>query len=85
MSDRCEECRAIRLALREAYLAARDHTTNPQEIAAWLEQLNEQDCARMRANSSLWKTWRRLMQHRTLTGHFVSYLPLSRKVIANPN
>jgi hypothetical protein len=61
-----------------------DAFSSPHQLADWLEHLNEEDCARMRATSSLWKTWRRLMEHRTLTGHSLSLLSLPPNAI-NPN
>ena len=84
----CEECRAIYRELRDAAEEARmnpDQTATPHELADWLQQLNEDDCAQMRATSSLWKPWRRLMEHRTLTGHSVSVLALPPNAISNPN
>jgi hypothetical protein len=84
----CEECRAIYRGLQDASAAARNGLANwessPQQLAVWLEHLNEDDCARMRATSSLWKTWRRLMEYRTLSGHSLSLLLLPPNAI-NPN
>jgi hypothetical protein len=85
----CDECRAIHRELRDAYLAATgsvvDRTSVPQQIADWVQQLNEEDCARMRETSSLWAAWRRLQEHRTLTGHYLSRLPVAPDAISNPN
>jgi len=85
----CEECKAIYRELRNASEAARRNqphqNATPHQLADWLQQLNENDCARMRLTSSLWKTWRRLMEHRTLTGHSVSVLALPPNAMANPN
>jgi len=50
----------------------------PQDLIAWLQELDEDDCARMRETSSLWKTWRRLREHRTLTGHSPSDAMVNR-------
>jgi len=73
-SHSCEECKAIYLELRDAAEEARrnqsDPNATPHQLADWLQQLNEDDCAQMRATSSLWKPWRRMMAHGTLTGHF---------------
>lgn len=85
----CDECRAIYWELREALRAATevqsDRNNTPREIADWVEGLNEDDCARMRETSDLWKTWRRLQEHRSLTGHWLSLLPLPPNAISNPN
>jgi len=85
----CEECQAIYRELMHAAHKARqslfDQPTPPQQVVAWLEQLNEDDCARLRETSSLWKTWRRLQEHRTLTGHSISLLPVPPNAISNPN
>src|SRR5438309_524884 len=74
----CEECKAIYRELQEAAEEARnnqsDQNATPHQLADCLQQLNEDDCAQMRATSSLWKPWRRLMEQRTLTGHSVSVL-----------
>jgi hypothetical protein len=87
-SHSCEECKAIYRELRDATEEARknqDHNATPHQLAEWLQQPNEEDCARMRLTSSLWKTWRRMMEHRTLTGHSVSVLALPPNAMANPN
>ena len=85
----CDECRAIHLELQEAFAAAKERLsgdiTQPHAIATWVQQLTEDDCARMRETSSLWKTWRRLQAHRALTGHWLSLLPLPPHAIVNPN
>jgi hypothetical protein len=76
----CEECRAIYLEFREASRAASlrlaGDPSTPQGLAAWIQELNEEDCARMRESSNLWKAWRRLREHWTLTGHSPSLLPV---------
>jgi len=36
-------------------------------------------------NLNLWKIWRRLQQHRALTGHSLSLLPLPTNAISHPN
>ena len=85
----CDECLAIYVELRESSAAARELRSNqnatPRELAAWLQQLHEDDCARLRETSSLWKTWRRLQEHRALTGHWLSLLPSPPEAMANPN
>lgn len=85
----CDECRAIYWELGEAYRAVAggppDRNNAPQQIGDWVRQLNEGDCAWMRETSSLWKTWRRLREHRSRTGHTLSVLPLPPNAISNPN
>jgi hypothetical protein len=39
----------------------------------------------MRKTSPLWKTWRRLQEHRNLTGHTLSVLPIPQNALTNPN
>lgn len=82
----CDECRAIHLELQDAFAAAKerlaDSRTTAHALAAWVQQLTEDECTRMRETSSLWKTWRRLQEHRALTGHYVALLPNG---MANPN
>jgi hypothetical protein len=68
----CDECRAIYYELREAFRPL--HKATPQEIAGFLEGLDLQQCARMRVSSDMWKAWRRMQEHRVLTGHVVSPL-----------
>jgi hypothetical protein len=85
----CDECRAIYRELRDVAAAMKEHQADqnigPQNISAWVQQLDEDECARMRETSSLWKTWRRLQQHRALTGHSLSFLPSPPNAISNPN
>jgi len=84
-----EECKAIYRELRNASEAARRNqprqNATPHQLAEWLQQLNEEDCAQMRVTSSLWKPWRRMMAHRTLTGHRVSVLAPPPNAMSNPN
>jgi hypothetical protein len=85
----CDECREIYLELRKAaetvdWRQIGQDRTVPR-LAAYVEQLDEADCAWMRENSPLWKAWRRLMQHRTLTGHTLSVLPIPPDALSNPN
>jgi hypothetical protein len=84
----CSECQAIDRELREAAgeLQAAPGATGAasQELIDWLSQLDEEECARMREGSRLWKTWRRLRDHRVLTGHSVP-LPLPPNAISNGN
>jgi len=62
-----------------------DERNARQAIAEWVRQLDEEELARIRETSSLWKTWRRLQEHRNLTGHMLSVLPLPPHAISNPN
>lgn len=59
---------AIYRELRDAAEVVRQEQSgqdaSPRQLAAYLEQLDETECARMRVNSPLWKRWRRLMHHR---------------------
>jgi hypothetical protein len=88
-SSSCDECWAIYRELRDAFrvLSERssDQNTAPQQLAAWLEQLDQEECARMRETSAIWKTWRRLQEHRAVTGHPLSLLPVPPNAISNPN
>jgi DNA-binding transcriptional regulator YiaG len=56
---KCDECRAIYQDLRKAYRAAtedtRDRHQTSQQIANWVQQLSEEECARIRETSSVWK------------------------------
>lgn len=85
----CQECQAIYRDVMRAVHQARenlfDQPASPQQLVTWLEQLNEDDCARLRETSSFWKTWRRLQEHRTLTGHSISLLGVPPNAISNPN
>lgn len=82
----CEKCRAIYREFQEASRRAHGRIAeHPGGLAAWLAQLSEEDCARMRESSGLWKAWRRYQQHRTLTGHALSPLPLPPGPLSNPN
>ena len=58
---------------------------DPPQLSEWIRGLDEEECARMRESSSLWKAWRRLQEHRKLTGHVLSVLPLPPNAISNPN
>lgn len=78
----CDECLAIYAELRAAF-GPLDRAT-PQDIARFLEGLDLQQCARTRVSSDMWKAWRRMQEHRVLTGHLVSPLgPPS--ALSNPN
>jgi hypothetical protein len=79
----CEECRAIYRELRDA--GRRDVGSFSEGLAAWVQQLNEEECARMREDSILWNAWRRMQEHRTLTGHWLPLLPVPPGAISNPN
>ena len=85
----CEECRAIYRELKDAFAAIRerqaDQPSEPPDITAWVQQLDEEECARMRETSDIWKTWRRWQNHRALTGHSPSILPVPPNSMSNPN
>jgi hypothetical protein len=81
----CAECAAIYRELREAAREAGEVRAPSQDLAGWLSQRNEEECARMRENSRLWRAWRRLREHRAVTGHSVSLLSLPPDAISNPN
>ena len=49
-----------------------------QDLVNWLQELNEDSCAQMRETSPLWRTWRRLQDHRTLTGHWPPHAAINR-------
>jgi len=68
----CAECRAIYDELRAAFPQPRNPPA--QEIAAFVNGLELQRCARSRLSSDMWKAWRRMQEHRVLTGHIVSPL-----------
>jgi hypothetical protein len=68
----CRECRAIYDELRAAFPRQRNATAH--EIAAFVNGLDLQTCARTRLSSDMWKAWRRMQEHRVLTGHNVSLL-----------
>jgi hypothetical protein len=55
------------------------------QLVEWIRSLDEEECDRIRETSSLWKAWRRLQEHRRLTGHVLSVLPLPPNAISNPN
>ena len=82
-SFHCDECRAIYQELQTAFVAAKERLSgqNPTQLdlARWVQELSEDECARARETSSLWATWRRLQEHRALTGHYLSLLRV------NPN
>jgi hypothetical protein len=89
----CAECEAIYREMREAAgelgatrgaTRSANQDADSQELISWLSQLYEEECARMRENSSLWKTWRRWRDHRALTGHYVP-LRLPPNAISNAN
>jgi hypothetical protein len=84
----CPECRAIYLELREARRGATAETEvadDPAVLAEWIRGLDEEECARIRETSSLWRAWRRLQEHRTVTGHVLSLISLPPNAISNPN
>ena len=88
VDNTCAECQAIYRELLEASRVVREQMHEgapPLALTTWLEQLNEEECAQMRETSSLWATWRRLQEHRALTGQSLSALPLPPQAILNSN
>jgi hypothetical protein len=84
----CAECRAIYLELREAlsiFQGTPEVDIDPARLGEWVRGLDEEECTRIRETSNLWKAWRRLQEHRTVTGHVLSVLPLPPNAISNPN
>ena len=82
----CDECRAIYFELREACRAMGNAPgASSQQISEWVQRLNEEECARLRESSGLWKAWRRLQAHRSLTGHTQPVLPLPARAMTNLN
>jgi hypothetical protein len=85
----CDECRAIYLDLLETARAARmcqpEETITRRGLVKWVQQLSEEDCARMRQDSNLWRAWRKLQEHRDLTGHYLPVLPLPPGAVSNSN
>ena len=84
----CTECRAVYLELQEAlsvFAGRSEVSIDPAQLGEWIRSLNDEECVRIRETSSLWKAWRRLQEHRTLTGHVLSVLPLPPNAISNPN
>jgi hypothetical protein len=81
----CDECRAIYRELRDALARRAGQNSTPQKIAAWVQRLDEDECARLRGSSDLWKAWRRLQEHRVLTGHWQPVLTLPPDALSNPN
>lgn len=78
----CDECRAIYAELRAAFPA--QQSGHAEQIGAFVEALDLQQCARTRVSSDMWKAWRRMQEHRVLTGHVVSPLGPGG-AISNPN
>jgi hypothetical protein len=74
----CEECRAIYLELREAIRSA--PVSGTDDLGEWIRQLDHLELDYVRANSGIWKAWRRMQEHRVLTGHVVPVIAVS-----NPN
>lgn len=87
-SSQCAECRAIYQALQDAYRAAirdggqREHA---EELSGWVQQLDRDECARIRESSEIWEAWRRLQRHRTLTGHTLPVVSIPAGALSNPN
>jgi hypothetical protein len=82
---RCRECQAIYEELLEAARTIPDAGAGLHDLQAWFEQFSEEEWAQMRQTSPLWKTWRRLQEHRALTGHTLSVLPVAPDALSNPN
>jgi hypothetical protein len=80
----CDECRAIYSELREALRTARNSAPT-QSLVDWLQSADEEEWARLRESSPLWKTYRRLREHRARTGHMLSVLPIPPEALSNPN
>jgi len=85
----CDECRAIHRELQEAFATVKERLsgpgTTPVDLVAWLQGLDEDECAQVRETSPLWRTWHRWQQHRALTGHYLSPLPVPPSTMGNPN
>jgi hypothetical protein len=85
----CDECRSIHRAFQEALAAAKEPLSNSEttarDVIAWLQELGEDECARMREKSAIWQIFRRWQEHRAATGHYVSPLPVPPRGIGNPN
>src|SRR5215472_6217680 len=68
----CPECCAIYLELREAlsmFANTPGAGIDRAQLGEWIRSLDGEEYARIRETSSLWKAWRRLQEHRRLTGH----------------
>ncbi|HEY1340965.1 MAG TPA: hypothetical protein VGF59_25810 [Bryobacteraceae bacterium] len=86
----CPECCAILEEMRAASRAVKANhpgeDATPAELVAWLDKLDDEECARLRESSPFWRAWRRFMEHRTLTGHSPSFVgALPPGAITNPN
>jgi hypothetical protein len=85
----CEECKAVYQELRKAAETLGQHQARygntSAALASFIEGLDDEECTRIREASPLWKAWRRLREHRNLTGHFISVLPIPPSAISNPN
>ena len=80
----CAVCLAIARELRDS-LRQTDSTITAGQLSRYVHELNEDDCARLRETSDLWKTWRQLQEHRALSGHSLSLSGLPPDAITNPN
>ena len=68
----CDECSAIRRELHDATAAERARALDEQQdLRAWLERLDDSECARLRETFPIWKAWRKAREHRLRTGHLV--------------
>jgi hypothetical protein len=81
----CSECDAICEEFSAATRLARAGNSGLRNLSDWVEQLNEEECTRLREESPLWKTWRRWQEHKVLTGHTPPILPFPPGAISNPN
>jgi len=85
----CPECQSIFLELLKAShdvsKQGREQQTETRPLIAWLEQLNEEECARTRETSRLWAARRRQEEHRALTGHYLPVPLLPPGMSSNPN
>ena len=79
---------AIHLEIQDVFAAMKDglsdRSTTPNDFAAWVQLLTQDECSGMREASSFWKTWRRLQDHRSLTGHDLSPLPVPSNGVGIP-
>ncbi len=66
MQGRCAICQTLCLELGEG-LRRPGASIRSGEISDYLRELNEDDCASLRETSDLWKTWRRIQEHRILS------------------
>jgi len=80
--ESCPECLAIYRQLADS---VRQHHVASQPLADWIRQVDGYDCSRIRQTSVLWAIWRRLQNHRAVSGHHLSMLPVPPAALENPN